>query len=62
MKIFKLICKEFGWKFSFTSLNLMEAIIRKNAWCAYHSFEPGDYYLKETINTDRIENDYIVEL
>jgi len=50
-KIFKLICKSFGHKFSFHAVNLPTEKMLKNEWCNYQSFNATDFSVEETTDT-----------
>ena len=56
--IFKLICSEFGHKFSFHAVNLPTANMMLNEWCNYQSFNPVDFKVEETQDTSRIHDEY----
>jgi len=56
--IYKLICNCFGHKFSFHAVNLPTANMMKKEWCNYHSFNPTDFKVEETTNTQRIHDEY----
>ena len=59
MKTYKLICSDFGWKFSFNALNESEANIKKIGWCHYHSFDHSKFTIEQTTETNRIHNEYM---
>ena len=59
MKTYKLICSDFGWKFSFTATNESEANYKKIGWCNYHSFDSSKFSIEETTDTNRIHNEYM---
>ena len=56
--IFKLICSEFGHKFSFHAVNLPTANMMLNEWCNYQSFNPADFKVEETQDTSRMHDEY----
>ena len=59
MKIFKLICKTFGHKFSFNAKNIEDATSKVAAWCWYQGHSLRDYKIEETTDTKLIYNQYI---
>lgn len=59
MKIYKLICSEFGHKFSFNAKDSQDAESKKRAWCRYHSFNHSDFRIEETEDTKWIHNEYM---
>jgi len=59
IKTYKLMCSNFGWKFSFNADNEETAVILKNDWCRYQSFDSKEYTIEETTNTNRIHNEYM---
>ena len=59
MKTYKLICNDFGWRFSFNADNEKEAELKKKAWCRYHSFDCNDFRIEETEETKWIHNEYV---
>jgi replication initiation and membrane attachment protein DnaB len=58
MKIFKLISKELGHKFSFHAKNIAEANSKKNEWARYHSHSTQDYVVEETSDPKWLHNEY----
>lgn len=57
-KIYKLLCKDFGHKFSFHAEDDNEALDKKNEWCNYHSFNNRDFMIEETTDTKWIHDEY----
>jgi hypothetical protein len=58
-KIFKLICKTFGHKFSFNAKDMDEAISKAKKWCRYHSYSFDDYSVEETTEKKYMHNEYV---
>lgn len=61
MKIFKLICKDFGHKFSFNAKDLEEAKSKMMGWLEYHDMlrSKSDFSVEETTDPKWIENSYV---
>lgn len=59
LKIYKLICKDFGHKFSFNAKDERDAEMKKNGWCRYHSFDNRDFKVEETTEAKWMHNEYI---
>lgn len=62
VKIFKLICNEFGHKFSFHAHDMEEAISKKGGWCYYHRFHPADFQVEETTEEKWMHDEYVNDL
>ncbi len=58
-KIYKLICKDFGHKFSFNAKNIKDAESKIREWTAYHSHSFSDYTIEETADTKWIHNEWV---
>lgn len=58
-KIYKVICSDFGHKFSFNAKDEKDADIKLNKWLSYHSFDKNGYSLQETTEEKWIHNEYI---
>lgn len=58
-KIYKLICKDFGHKFSFNAKDINEANDKKFEWCSYHSFNAKDFSIEETTEEKWMHNEYV---
>lgn len=58
-KIYKLICPEFGHKFSFNAANMAEAESKMKDWCLYHSFPFHGYRVEETTEEKWMHNEYV---
>ena len=57
-KIYKLISKDFGHKFSFNAHDFETATHMMKQWCLYHSFYFGDFSVEETTDVKWIHNEY----
>ena len=58
-KIYKVICKEFGHKFSFNAKDENDAERKLSEWVSYHSHLRRDYTLEETTDGKWIHNEYV---
>lgn len=59
MKIYKLICPDFGHKFSFNAKDIKEAESKMKDWCLYHSFPFTGYKVEETNDPKWMHNEYV---
>lgn len=58
MKVYKMISKDFGWKFSFNAKNDADAQDKVWDYSDYHSMH-GQFSYEETDDTSRIHNEYV---
>lgn len=59
-KIFKLICNDFGHKFSFNAQSLTDAISKAKGYCRYHSFSfESEFKVEETTDKKWMHNEYV---
>lgn len=58
-KIYKVICLDFGHKFSFNAKDNQEAEKKLLSWLRYHSFDRSEYLLEETTELEMIHDEYV---
>lgn len=59
MKIYKVICNDFGHKFSFNAVDEKDAESKLSNWLNYHSYFRRDYKLEETTEVKWMHNEYV---
>lgn len=58
-KIFKVICNDFGHKFSFNAKDMQDAENKLSAYLNYHGHFRRDYKLEETTEEKWMHNEYV---
>ncbi len=61
MKIYKLVCKDFGHRFSFNAKNDEEAESKRIGWLTYQGMlkSRNEFWVEETTDSKWIHNEYM---
>lgn len=59
LKIYKVICSDFGHKFSFNAKDEVDAKKKFNNWLNYHSYRCGGFKIEETTEEKYMHNEYV---